>query len=919
MIKYLRSIVDIRKGEIALTLLMLSSYYLILMTYYLLKPARDSLFLVKVDPKLLPVVFIITALVTVPVVSAYNRASRSLKLNQLVNYTYAVLIVNLVVLWWLVQHDDTWIFYLFYTWVSLYGALTTSQFWLLANSVFDAAQAKRIFVLLGLGGIVGAFTGGEVTGIIVSTFGVATQDLLFFCIGFLIVCAILINATFKLKKREDFSEASAISSKKESRESFGELFKTIKSSRHLLSIVGIIALMMMVASFVDYQFKIISKESFPNTGELTAFLGTFYGRLSLISLFLQLFMAQRLLRYLGAGGVIMFLPIGLLVSSVAMFAVPCLLTAVLVRGTDGSIKYSLDKTSRELMFLPVPHDVKRRTKMFIDVFIDRWFRGVAGGLLLLCTLVLDLSIRQISLVVIFFVALWMLLTFFIRKEYVNAFRIALEKRTIDPDEIRINIAESSVITSLKKSLQSDNERQVIYALDMLASVKDVSLVDACQPLLNHKSSEVRAKVLKVLQYQGDGELVTEVKMRLDDDSSVVRKEALYFLYLHTDGDRSHFYQVFLDHPNLKLQLAAITCIVEYGTPEEKRLIDEGIIRSLFEQKGENGIASKIQVARILGSVNRPEFYKYFKRILHSPEQDIVKEGMASVGKIKNREYVPFLLNKLADQNYRASANRALTAFGTQILGTLNDYLTDERIDLRARLAIPKVLSNIPHQLSVEILSNSLESCSSNLKYFILKALNRLRENNPGLKFDKKQVDKVILNETRAYYEIVQVLNCHKGESDNQAKNLLRKALVEKMDQNLENIFRALGLRYPSKDIYSAYLGLISNRKTVRANAVAFLDNLLGNEIKRYILPIIDEITPEVTVKKGCELFGLDIDNKGKALIYLINGRDIWLKTCALYAIENAFSPGVSDLVEKALNDPDPMVRETAKLVQRRVQ
>ena len=79
MKKIFDSILDIRKGEIGLTLLMMTNYYLILVTYYFLKPARDSLFLVKVSPEMLPLVFIVTALVTAPVVTLYSRASRSLK------------------------------------------------------------------------------------------------------------------------------------------------------------------------------------------------------------------------------------------------------------------------------------------------------------------------------------------------------------------------------------------------------------------------------------------------------------------------------------------------------------------------------------------------------------------------------------------------------------------------------------------------------------------------------------------------------------------------------------------------------------------------------------------------------------------------------------------------------------------------
>ncbi len=108
MKRLLGSIFDVRKGEVAITALMFATYYLILVTYYFLKPARDSLFLVKVSPEMLPLVFILTALVTAPVITLYSRASRSLKLNQLIYISYAVLIVCLLALRYLVQINQSW-------------------------------------------------------------------------------------------------------------------------------------------------------------------------------------------------------------------------------------------------------------------------------------------------------------------------------------------------------------------------------------------------------------------------------------------------------------------------------------------------------------------------------------------------------------------------------------------------------------------------------------------------------------------------------------------------------------------------------------------------------------------------------------------------------------------------------------------
>ena len=401
------SFLDVRRGEVTLTLLMFSYYYLLLVVYYFLKPARDSLFLTRLGPNQLLVVFVLIALMVVPVTTIYARWARSLKLTHLLVTTTAVLIASFLGLRLLIQLDHPWVYYVFYIWVSIYGILATSQFWLFSNEIFDPAQAKRLFPLINLGGIIGAATGGEVTSLIVRVFGVLTEDLLFFCVGFLAVCILLVNLIWAAKQKDGEVGAAKIPIRgEERRETMSQLFATVRRSPQLMFIVGIIAMTMIAASFVDFQFKAVSANAYPAKEDLTSFLGQFYGRLSLISLLFQSLFAYRLLRVLGVGGVILFLPSSLLLASGVMVAAPGLWAGVLLRGADGSFRYSIDKTGRELLFLPVPPEIKKRTKVFIDVFVDRLFRGIAGALLLLFTLVLGFSVRQISIAVICLIVIW---------------------------------------------------------------------------------------------------------------------------------------------------------------------------------------------------------------------------------------------------------------------------------------------------------------------------------------------------------------------------------------------------------------------------------------------------------------------------------------------------------------------------------
>jgi AAA family ATP:ADP antiporter len=167
-----------------------------------------------------------------------------------------------------------------------------------------------------------------------------------------------------------------------------------------------------------------------------------------------------------------------------------------------------------------------------------------------------------------------------------------------------------------------------------------------------------------------------------------------------------------------------------------------------------------------------------------------------------------------------------------------------------------------------------------------------------------------------YYEIMQVTTVCRGRLDSPAGALLSRALEERLEHNLERIFRVLGLHYPPNDIYNAYLGIVSSDRDRRASAVEFLDNVLGHNLKKFLFPIIDRVSDTVTIERGRDLFGVDVTDAQAAILLLIRGRDPWLRTCAIYCCAGGADGEVRRAVEDARNDPDPLVRETAELALR---
>jgi len=382
MKRRLSALLGVREDEVAVAALMFASYFLLLVSHYFLKPARDALFLTEASPSQLPLVFMVSALAAAPATALYARAGRRLSLDRLAGATVIVLAASLVLLRGLLDLGQIWVFYLFYAWVGIYGVLATAQFWLVANAHFDAVQARRVFPALGVAGILGAVVGGVATGQAVDRLGVATEDLTLAALGLLLASGALMMLAWPRRAiRESARDRRARERSARDRER-GEGLRLVLRSRHLTLMVGLIAVSVMVTAFVDYQFKTVTFASMSGTAELTSFLGRFYALVSLLSLFIQLLLTNRLLRWLGAVGAMLILPALLTLGSAAMLAGPALAAGLLLRGSDLALKHSLDKTGRELLYLPVPQALKQRTKVAIDLIVDRWGRGLAGLLLL---------------------------------------------------------------------------------------------------------------------------------------------------------------------------------------------------------------------------------------------------------------------------------------------------------------------------------------------------------------------------------------------------------------------------------------------------------------------------------------------------------------------------------------------------------
>jgi hypothetical protein len=95
-----------------------------------------------------------------------------------------------------------------------------------------------------------------------------------------------------------------------------------------------------------------------------------------------------------------------------------------------------------------------------------------------------------------------------------------------------------------------------------------------------------------------------------------------------------------------------------------------------------------------------------------------------------------------------------------------------------------------------------------------------------------------------------------------------------------------------------------------SNAAEFLDNILDHDLKRYILPLLDEDRPPEQV--GRELFGLELRGAQEALEVMIREGDPWLAVCAMAAAAEFGFRGLAPLIESTARGAGVRAREVAQ-------
>jgi AAA family ATP:ADP antiporter len=894
--------------------------FLIMASYVVARVTRDTLFLDEYSPDKLPLADLTIALLVGFVMSAYVSVSRYVTLRNLLVGSLLFFASNTFLFWWLARFHSVlaWPYPLLYVWVGLFGVLAPAQVWTLGNYALTPREAKRVFSVMAGGSILGGVFGGKVSSLMAPVYG--TSSLLLGVGTALLISAVLVMIVWKKRPAEMLDQGSEETQKHLASPAVGESLKLIWSRPYLRALAALVLVANTTTSMAGWQFKALAR-TFYRGPELAAFFGDFYFYAGLAALLVQVVVTGYLLKRFGLGPALLVVPAAICFVSIGVlgWGLITIWAAIGLRSCMNVLQYSIDRPSAELLYLPVPAEIKNPVKSFVDTVVWRFGDGSAAVIQALFLGILGWqAIRavQASWITMTLAVIWLVMAVVVYRRYVAALRDIIRQYRLDAEKAFAPVLDRSTSAIFAANLMAADPTDILYGLKLFEVSHRGAIHPAIRALLAHSIPEVRQKAILALSAAHDKSVRTQIEALLKDPSLGVRTEALLYLTHHAHIDPLTCIRELGDFSDFSVRSAMVAFLACPG--ETQNLVAaRTLLEAMVREGGSDGKRTRLEAARLLSTLPS-EFSEQLRKLLEDTDPDIVREAMRSVGNLRARIFVCRLIDQLADSELAPDAAEALAKFGDHLVGTLRDYLVDTSCPLEARRRIIGVLARIGTPAAEQVLMESLLEPDTGFRFRIISALNKLQQSQPDLPLDKQMIETVLAAEILGHYRSFQILGML--EADLNSEETVARARRQSMQDEIERIFRLLSLLLPNYDFHSAYVGLQSTSGVVRDTALEFLDNVLKPQLRDALIPLIDrDVSDQERIRLASRMVGMRCASREEAVAALLDSEDSWLRSCGAYAVGRLGLRQFEFQLDAYLNHPDALLRETAGNAKLRLQ
>ncbi len=419
-----RALMQMRPGEAKLVLLSALYIFCTLAGYYILRPIRDEIS--AADRGNLQYLWTAVFVVMLIVVPIYAWLTARWPRRKFVPFVYHFFALNIVAFYLLIAQMEfgdvalARVDRVFYIWVSVFNLFVVSVFWQFMADLFTSEQSKRLFGLIAVGGTLGAILGSATVALLIDPPAALAalrveHTTLMLISAFLLegacVCIYLLSryTSGRHPGRDAAPAGDGTDGDAPVRGSVWSGLAVVFASPYLLLICAFLALYCTLSTFAYYQQADILRRVFGEDRDATrSLLAQVDLAVNVLTVFIQCFLAGRIMTRLGVGTALALLPVVALVGFGVLalgYAAPDLLPIlgllVAFQICRRTANYALAKPARETLFTVVPRAQKYKAKALIDNAVYRGSDTAAGwiytGLQYLGLTLLGISILAVPI------------------------------------------------------------------------------------------------------------------------------------------------------------------------------------------------------------------------------------------------------------------------------------------------------------------------------------------------------------------------------------------------------------------------------------------------------------------------------------------------------------------------------------------
>lgn len=793
--------------------------FAIMLAHALLETARDALFLARIGPDRLAWAYLAIAGAALLAVTAVRRWAGVIDPRRILIGFLIVAALGTAVLAAAIS-SAPWVVFVLYVWTGLVATLVVPAFWTLIDRSLRVSEAKRVFTVIGAGGVLGAMVGS----VLAATLGRALAAPVLVTAG-AIAFVVATVAAISLAPHTALDEAPP--------PAHAEGASATRRTRRFVRLLILLAMISTVTlTLGDLAFKRVLGERLSEQ-ELAAAFGQIYALLNVIGLVIQLAVAPRLFAKLGVGSALVILPL-IVVGGALGFALTGATVAVLVlKLGDGGLRHSLHRVGSEILYLPVPDSVRDDSKPIADALGQRGGQALAA-LIVFGIAALDGS-RALASVTAIVGGAWLVTLLVVRRAYVEQFRSMLRAASVRRD-VRVPDLDRESLELLGEALASPDEIEALAALDLLArrGGRIPSLV------LYHPRRRVVRRALELLRKERGRDAAPPLAHLIDHPDPEVRADALAASgRVGCHGDQ--LLRALADeHPGVRA--AALVGLV--GDARHRDMVDAGIAAMAGGTPAEQAA-----LAHAIGYAADPRFRGVLDGLLARRDPAVLREVLAVYARRPALANLARLVPLLQDPHLRRDVRLVFLAAGSRGLAQAIEALDDPRTPIFVRQHLPRTIGRFRSRAAAAALVARLpHEPDPTTEYKILRALGRMRADDPALPVNAAVVRSYArraIEEAARFATLFDYLSVETNPAaSTSGSQLLVELLAEKRQRALEHAFRALAILYPRADLRSVYDAIQSDDEPRWSAAREIIDHLIPLDLRGPLLAVIDDLPPD---------------------------------------------------------------------------